>query len=338
MERPFFSSYGAKLDTLTKPWFRNRLNIVRLLMHKLVARFLSFGLSSNRVKIATMPSPANGHFIKPANLQFRQFLKRRGTNTKATLTTQLALLETDLEAAKQIQRGFMPQDMPITNGIDIFADTRSAQWVGGDFYDLIDLSTEHLVFIVGDVSKKGISAALFMAVICKVFRTSLKVLYKPTPNSILEYANTDMYLEFARTGMFATTFIGHYDATCRKLSYANAGHSPVIYRPASGHATLLQADGAPIGILETNPCANWELDMEPGDILIAATDGLAEATNPNGEMFGYERLLSLVDTLADYSAENIAAQIFDVLGQFGAGRPDEDDQTIVILKGIEHKS
>ncbi|MEZ4681162.1 MAG: PP2C family serine/threonine-protein phosphatase [Caldilineaceae bacterium] len=130
-------------------------------------------------------------------------------------------------------------------GIDLFTVLRPATEVSGDFYDFILTNPESVYFSVGDVSSKGISAALLMPVICKVMRMAIRHLDAPTPQSLLAYIHDDMYHQLSNATMFATMFIGHYQPKHRLLTYANAGHSPVIYKPYHEHARLLQADGTP---------------------------------------------------------------------------------------------
>ena len=128
---------------------------------------------------------------------------------------------------------------------------------------------------------------------------------------------------------------GCYDPDNRQLSYANAGHAPVIYCPAGGAATLLEADGPAAGVLPFNLCENFTLSFQPGDILVVATDGFNEAVHASGEMFGYERLLTLVEKLAHLSAESIATWVYEQVQQFTDGCEQSDDQTLVILKGVK---
>ena len=249
------------------------------------------------------------------------------------LMSQLTQLSTELELARQVQHSLLPQKLPQLNGMELFAESRSALQVGGDYYDFVQQSPDKLTFTVGDVSSKGMSAAMLMAVLLKVVRTSLKVSQTATPKSMFDYAKSDMYEEFANIGMFATSFIGQYDSGTHTLTYANAGHSPVIYRPANSSAILLEADDVPIGILATNSCSDHKIQIQPHDLLIVATDGLVEARNPGGEMFGYERLLDLVTELkTTQSAESISRTIFTAVESFVSGLPREDDQTLLIFK------
>jgi sigma-B regulation protein RsbU (phosphoserine phosphatase) len=118
------------------------------------------------------------------------------------------------------------------------------------------------------------------------------------------------------------------------LVYANAGHAPVIFRPAGGRARLLEADGVPIGVLPVSLSEDQHVPFGPGDLLIVATDGFNESFDPAGAMFGYERLLDLVDQVAGRTAQAIGDALYEAVTSFAAGRPRDDDQTIIVLKGV----
>lgn len=150
------------------------------------------------------------------------------------LTSHLTELRHEMKLAKQAQATFYPQTMPEVHGITLFAEFRPALQVSGDYYDFVRLSAHELLFTVGDISSKGLTAALFTPLIRKVVRTALKLEPKPTPQHVLAYVNADLHDEFSQATMFATAFIGLYDASRRQLRYVNAGQSPVIYRPEHG--------------------------------------------------------------------------------------------------------
>jgi sigma-B regulation protein RsbU (phosphoserine phosphatase) len=117
------------------------------------------------------------------------------------------------------------------------------------------------------------------------------------------------------------------------LLYANAGHAPVIYRPFDGKPELLRADSTAIGILPVCNCRNKSLTMRPGDLLVVATDGFSDARNSRDEAFDIERLIDLVDHLASQTACEIADAMFETVDRFGGGRNQDDDQTLVVIKG-----
>jgi sigma-B regulation protein RsbU (phosphoserine phosphatase) len=135
--------------------------------------------------------------------------------------------------------------------------------------------------------------------------------------------------------MFATVFVGQYHPEKRELIYANAGHSPVIFCPNGGSARMFEADGPAMGVLSLSLSEDYSISFNPGDVLIVATDGFSEARSVTGEMYGYTRLLKLVEQVAHLSANEIADAFFDVITDFGSNCPQDDDQTLIVIKGIE---
>jgi len=157
---------------------------------------------------------------------------------------------------------------------------------------------------------------------------------QPTCAAIAAQVNEQLYDDLTEVGAFVTMFVGQYDNATRLLNFANAGHSPVIYCPQGGSARLLEADGTAVGVLPISLCADQSLRLRPGDLLIAATDGFSEAQNAAGEMFGYERLLQLSEAQARFPAQKILDALFAAVEAFSVGHPQDDDQTIVVLKGV----
>ncbi len=146
-------------------------------------------------------------------------------------------------------------------------------------------------------------------------------------------SNRELYDDFSEVSMFATVFVGQYQPATRSLSYSNAGHSPVIYVPSGGEAQLLPADSTPMGVEPSNEAVNKKLKIRGGDVLVVASDGLNEARNGQNELFGYTRLLRLVEELAHKPARDISTELFRAVDEFSAGHSQDDDQTVVVLKG-----
>lgn len=244
-----------------------------------------------------------------------------------------AKLQTEMELARRVQSSLLPHGHPSVQGLDFAAEAQAASQVGGDFYDVIDKAVRPFIFIVGDVSGKGMPAAMIMAMTRIALRN--KAIFNPTPSPavIMGRANEDLYDDFGEVGVFATVFIGQYDRAREEVTFANAGHSPVIYCAQGGPARLLEADGTALGVLPVSFCENQRLPLKPGDVLVVATDGFSEARNINGEMFGYERLLRLVESVADQPAIYIRDQLFQAVNDFSAGHPQDDDQTLIVIKG-----
>ncbi|MBZ0279142.1 MAG: SpoIIE family protein phosphatase [Anaerolineae bacterium] len=249
-------------------------------------------------------------------------------------TLAQARFQTEMEMAQRVQAQMLPQRIPQIAGLEIAAGALTALQVGGDVYDFIQNPGNPFMFMIGDVSGKGMSAALLMSAIRTLVRSRARVTPAPSPAEIMAGLNEDLYDDFTELSMFATTFFGQYEIETRQLCYANAGHSPIIYRPAGGRAALLEADAPPIGVLPESLCQNQTISFNSGDILVILTDGFSEAADPNGVLFGYERLLNLVDTLADQWAEAIAVELFNSVAAFSDGHAQDDDQTLIVLKGV----
>ncbi len=243
-------------------------------------------------------------------------------------------IQTEMELAKNVQMHLLPQRLPAVAGLDIAAGALPASQVGGDFYDFMEQPGEPFIFTIGDITGKGMSAAMLMAMTRTLLRSKTRAFVRPSPVDILGSVNDEMYDDFTELSMFATVFVGQYDHWEKVLYYANAGHSPIIYCPAGGEAFLLEADGAPIGVLSTGTCENQVIAFNSGDVLVAATDGFSEAGNRNGEMFGYEQLLQLVTSIANQPAQTIVTTLFQTIADFSVGHAQDDDQTLVVIKGV----
>lgn len=281
---------------------------------------------------------ANGDFMSPDIKLTRAIADQAGSRIESALLYQQNLeqakLQTEMELAQRVQLNLLPHKLPSVPGIDFWANSRPASQVGGDFYDYLFQAERPFTFTVGDISGKGLPAAILMAMTRTVIRAKTNDSPIPSPELVLGRTNQELYNDFTDVNMFATVFVGQYDPVRRELIYANAGHSPVIYCPRGGTARLLEADGTPVGILATSLSRNQRMKFNPGDVLVVATDGLSEAHNTRDEMFGYDRLLALTESLTTKSAREIASSLYDTVQNHSIGKPQDDDQTVIILKGV----
>lgn len=245
-----------------------------------------------------------------------------------------AQLRTEMELARRVQLDLLPRDLPDVKGLDIYAFSRPAFQVGGDFYDFIAAVDRPLIFAIGDVIGKGLSAALLMTMTRTAIHSKAYFMPSPTPEAIMRQSHEDLYHDFTQVGVFATVFIGQYEPVEQRLIHANAGHSPVIYRPRDGTAVLLKADSTAVGVLEASYCRNHSIQMRSGDLLIAATDGFSDVRDNQEDMFGIDRLLHLTNELAHKSAREIADGWFDAVDRFRGGHTQDDDQTLIVIKGV----
>ena len=279
-----------------------------------------------------------GHFLSPDIKLARAISEHIGTRIENALlheqNAEQVRFQSELQLAQRVHFNLLPRQSPRVTGLDLWASSRPALQFGGDFYDFFMRTSQALSFAVGDVSGKGLPAALLMAITRTVFRSKTSDASESTPKLVMVRSNEELYDAFTKVNMFATVFLGQYDVVDRQMLYANAGHSPVIYRPAGGDARLLQADSTAIGILPINQPENQRLDFQPGDVLVVGTDGLNEAHNEQDEMFGFDRLLSFVNSLANEPAKEIAHGLYHAVEQFSAGHPQYDDQTLMVLKGV----
>lgn len=244
-----------------------------------------------------------------------------------------AKMRTEMELARRVQLDLLPRTLPRVEGLDIYANSRPAYQVGGDFFDFIQAEGRPFIFSAGDVTGKGLSAALLMTMTRTALHSKSQFMPYPTPEAVMRQSNEDLYNDFTRVGVFATVFVGQYEERSSRLLYANAGHAPVIYRPHDGEPVLLRADSTAIGILPVSHCRNQTLRMAPGDLLIVATDGFSDVRDPNEDLFGIDRLMELVERLHAGTAHQIAAGMFEEADRFGHGRQQDDDQTLIVIKG-----
>lgn len=299
-----------------------------------------------RFEIRSDASAAIGLINKPNGLFSTPDLKLLGAiadRTGAYLENVLlyeenlaqARTQIEMALARDAQRNLLPLELPRIPGLDIAAFAESARAVGGDFYDMILAPDGRLAFCVGDVSGKGMPAAMMMAVTRTAIRTHAKFMSEPTPAQVLGRVTDDLYDDLTNAATFTTVFAGLYRAGADQLTYANAGHSPVVFLPAEGPARLLEADAPPLGVLEENLCLDHVLPMRPCDVLVVASDGLNEARNEAGDLFGIPALIAAVEGCAGaVSAQDILSRVMGAVRAFSGRAEQADDQTLLVLRRV----
>lgn len=254
-------------------------------------------------------------------------------------------LEAELRIARLVQQTLLPQELPKLDGWHIAAHYRPARSVGGDFYDFIYYNDGRLALVIGDVTDKGVPAALVMASTRATLRgvafdySSAQVgtsAQHMTPGDVLARAN-DLICPDIPPKMFITCFYAILDPKTGLLQYANAGHDvPYVRR---GSTTIeLRARGMPLGLLPGMPYEIQELQLEPGDSILFYSDGLVEAHNPQREMFGFPRLSEYVAS-HDGGAALIESVLEDLEVFTGPNWEQEDDVTLMTLERaamVEH--
>ncbi len=279
----------------------------------------------------------HGRFESPDQKLVQALAEQAGAQIENVLLHQELLaqtrLQTEMDLARQVQLRLLPGRPPEVEGLDIFAQSRPAFQVGGDFYDFLVTDGNSLYFALGDVSGKGLPAAMLMAISRTALRSTASRLGGAQPAAILAETNQDLYDDFTEVGMFATVLVGQYASADRQLWYVNAGQSPVIYRPAGGGARFLATSGPAMGVLRKSLAQDRRLDWRPGDILVVASDGFSEARDGHGNLFGHQRLMTLVDQLAGQPARVVAGELFAAVNRHSGGQHQSDDQTVVVLRG-----
>jgi sigma-B regulation protein RsbU (phosphoserine phosphatase) len=241
-------------------------------------------------------------------------------------------LEREMELAAGMQAGLMAHALPRMPGIDLVGRYRPAAEVGGDFYDARIRKDGQLSFAVADVSGKGLPAAMLMGISRMVLRAAGLLTRRAA--RVVDQSNIYLYEDLTGVGNFVTAFAGLYHPRTRTLAYANAGHSPVVYRPRRGPARLLEATCLPLGVVPDLSPKDDTVPLETGDLLVVATDGFTEATDSDGRLFGYDRFLHLVDELAALPAARLADELFAAIDAFNTGHPQDDDETVMVIKGV----
>jgi steroid delta-isomerase-like uncharacterized protein len=239
-------------------------------------------------------------------------------------------IEQELLVARRIQQASLPEEVPELEGWEISPFYRPAREVGGDFYDFHLLSGGRLGLVVGDATGKGVPAALVMSTTCGMLQLAAQALESSSPGEILEQVN-EALLARIPPNMFVTCFYCVLDPERGNLSYANAGHDLPYLRRGGGDCKELRARGMPLGLMPGMSYEEKEITLEAGDSTLFYSDGLVEAHNSKGEMFGFPRLRALV---VEHGEENSLEET--LLGELyafvGDGWEQEDDITLLALR------
>ena len=278
--------------------------------------------------------------------------------TLAEEAVSRAKLEREFEIAREVQERLFPQAFPNVAGVEIAAHCRPAQAVGGDYYDLIDIrdgslaeaghapgenissasgttarGCDRLGIAIGDISGKGMSAALLMASLHASMRGQV---LSGAGDLGTKMANINRLLyDASDSNRYATFFYAELDCASRTLHYVNGGHNPpAVLRKEDGAWRVFRlADGGPvIGLLAGAVYKEQILHLLPGDIVLAFTDGISEAMNASEDDWGEDRMIAEAQAHADLNAEELLRRLFRAADAFAAGAPQHDDMTLVVLR------
>jgi phosphoserine phosphatase RsbU/P len=236
----------------------------------------------------------------------------------------------ELELGREVQERLFPQNLPAISGLDYAGACRPALSVGGDYYDFIPMPNGWLGIAVGDVSGKGISAALLMATL-RAFLRGQTIDGQTDLGAVVANLNR-LVFESSAQNRYATFFLGVYDADSRVLRYVNAGHnSPIVIR-AGVAVVRLDLGGSVVGLLQNGAWETGQITLEHGDLLVGFTDGISEAMNDADDEWGEERLIEAAQAMYGTSAKTILAHIMRSADAFVAGAPQHDDMTLIVAQ------
>jgi sigma-B regulation protein RsbU (phosphoserine phosphatase) len=241
----------------------------------------------------------------------------------------------EMEIAREVQERLFPQEMPVLPGATLAGHCRPALGVGGDYYDFLGLPQGHLGVAIGDVSGKGIAAALMMASLQASLRSEAT---RAPENLAVAVANINrLVYEASSENRYATFFYGQYDPATHKFDYVNAGHNPpMLFHRRDGRWTVSRLDigGTVVGLLESFPYQQGRVALAPGDLLVAYTDGISEAMNSADEEWGEEQMMETVKGCDGLGAHDILERVFSAADQFVAGAKQNDDMTLVVMRVV----
>jgi len=235
----------------------------------------------------------------------------------------------ELEVARELQAALLPQDMPIVPGWSVAHSYRTANEVGGDYYDLLRLQDGRIALVVGDASGHGMAAGLVMAIANATLKTALDL--DPSPERVAALLNRAIgRIGTKRT--FMSVFYALLDPATGSMEYVCVGHPFPFIRRQDGRIEELGCGGLPLGMRESLPLESRTIDLQPGDLLAFYTDGLAEAVDASGRAFGYDMIARLLaDGGAPWSVHDRILAFFD---QHIGGEPLRDDLTLMVISRL----
>lgn len=236
-------------------------------------------------------------------------------------------IQQELEVAALIQQTLLPKELPSINGWNVDAFYRPARAVGGDFYDFIQLDENRLGVVIGDVTDKGVPAALVMATSRSMLRAA--ALRHDSPSAVLAEVNENLVPEIP-PAMFVTCLYAIIDTGVGELVFANAGHN-LPYVGTSDDVTELRATGMPLGLMPGMSYEEKTYRFSDGDVMVLTSDGITEAHNPGGEMYGFARLIGQVG-LETGNEDLCSALVADLEAWTGPEAEQEDDVTLVVIR------
>ena len=275
----------------------------------------------------------NDYLTKPFEVLEVKARVRSLLKAKAYADAIREAMARDLRIAREIQMGILPADLAAATsgtGLDVHAIIEPAQKVGGDLYEVLRASDDRIVVALGDVSGKGIPAALFMAVTVTILRTLARHIADPA--EILSRLNDELAKQNPR-GMFVTMQCLVFDLEHRRVSCAGAGHHQLaVLSPGRPPRLACPSSGRPAGLMASNPIERETFPLEPGETFVLFSDGVSEAMNAAEDFYGEERLLMALSASAETPAAETVATVLADVRAFVAGAKQSDDITVLAAR------
>jgi len=235
----------------------------------------------------------------------------------------------ELEIAKQVQARLFPQIRPELRTVEYAGVCQQARQVGGDYFDFLNLGSQRLGLIIGDVSGKGIAAALLMANLQASLRSQSALAFDQ-PEALLRSVNR-LFYDNTGDSAYASLLFADYDDVTRRLRYANCGHLSGLLVRRNGHVDRLESTSTLLGLFKDWACSMREHEVSSGDVLAFYTDGITEASNERGEEFGEQNLTELLQKHRELSCEALLGAIVDGVQRFSS-QEQHDDITAIVAK------
>ncbi|MBT6409809.1 MAG: SpoIIE family protein phosphatase [Nitrospina sp.] len=320
--------------TVLEGWDIKTGNVLPVIFHELIETALNLGENqemevehkNKKFTFELMPVIESGYI----NIYGRDITERRKAEEELSrITDEKNQIESEVKMATLVQEGFLPEATPDIPDFKFAAKTVPAKFVGGDFYDFIELEQDRLGIVLGDVSGKGVSAALYMARLMSDFR--YVAMQDPQPGNVIRQVN-DIAARRSRKGMFATAVFLLLDVKSKKVRVCNAGHHAMLIR--RGDSEILEAGkagGIPLGIAENVSYIEEEVQLFSGDLVFLYSDGVVEPMNDQKEHFGMTRLRSMISEPSG-TPEEILEKVENAIQTFTRNAPQFDDMTFLMFK------
>jgi sigma-B regulation protein RsbU (phosphoserine phosphatase) len=301
--------------------------------------FIVFATAFDHYALDAIAVEATDYLLKPVS---RTKLAATLDRVRARLAKQH--VERDVVAASAVQAQMWPVALPAIPGFDCAAASLPARGVGGDFYDLFELTPRSegdgfsrrreriFAILLGDASGKGVAAGLVASAVQARVNTAAR-LAKLDPEALMAAVDRDVYAT-TDGARYATAIYGTINAERRVFTYVNAGHPSMLVAGGGESITHLPATGPALGLIEAGSFASRTIELPPGSVLLAYTDGVNEAQNDRGEEFGDESLSLLLRQTRHHPAAGICTAILEAVRAHRGARQDQDDVTVMVVKGL----